>query len=385
MSWGSPGPTLLIEPTVQVVSQHNLWRGAAAAPGAWASLHAVGSRNQRFVPWLPYPGVGVGALDPPTTGYLCGPANWIRGGQTLPITLDCGPMGGTITGVPFASFGRPSGSCGAYAVDASCHAPTSAAVVAAACVGKASCTLATAPGGNAFGPPPCAGATWLATQVTCSNASAVHAHWDLRAADAFFSDWWNACDGDSTEPIPNFSTQPTWLYGDEFTYPESYDTPISGYVRGSAPARDTRALSDYYGRMFQFFKQGRMTDESGIEHVRPAGPANITRVEIFNEIDYEHGYQPASYVQDFDAVVQGVRQYADPARDISFVGLSLPNIDDVEKLVSFVSYFLNASNHAEDVRDEQALAYIGYHAVSQGAVSHLARACGFWRAPTLLS
>lgn len=87
---------------------------------------------------------------------------------------------------------------------------------------------------------------------------------------------------------------------------------------------------------------------------------NITVWEVYNEVDHEHKHTPATYTQDFDAIVQGIRQHADPNRTISFVGMSLPNIDNTDTVVEWASYFLNTSNHAPVARD--ALQYIGYHA-----------------------
>ena len=66
---------------------------------------------------------------------------------------------------------------------------------------------------------------------------------------------------------------------------------------------------------------------------------------------------------DFDAIVQGIRRHADPNHTIAFVGMNNPNIDDADTVVEWANFFLNASNHAEDVRDPKAIGtYIGYHA-----------------------
>jgi hypothetical protein len=185
----------------------------------------------------------------------------------------------------------------------------------------------------------------------------------MSLVDAFFSDFWDAVQGNSSEPIPNFSTQPTWLYSPEdYSYPENWTEPNYSYDRGAAPARSLSDLGAYYGRLWSYFKLGGFTDEAGTYIGRPGGPLNVTLIEVFNEVDYEHGHTPESYTQDFDAVVAGVRQWADPEKSISFVGLSLPNIDSTEKVVQWASYFLNASNHAAGVADAKSLAWIGYHA-----------------------
>ena len=58
-----------------------------------------------------------------------------------------------IDDILFASYGTPSGSCPNFAINSTCHAPTSAAVVSRLCVGKGACTI---PADTAtFGPDPC--------------------------------------------------------------------------------------------------------------------------------------------------------------------------------------------------------------------------------------
>jgi hypothetical protein len=353
------GATMRVAPSIQVVSQARLFRGAAQHDQAWATLAQLGARNVRFVPWLMYGAAGVGALMPPSVGHVCGPQNWLGGGgqRGEPATLSCGASGGAIESVDFASFGTPRGACGAYAVNPACHAPNSSAVVAALCVGKAACSVPTAAGGP-FGTP-CGGPLWLAVQAKCTNGSATVAYWNLTLADAFFSDFWAAVDGDASDAIPNFSTQPAWLYGSDYAWNADPNQP-SNYCRGPAAACDNELLGAYYGRLWAYFKLGAMVDEAGVTHTRPGPPLDIRTIEVFNEVDYEHGYTPETYTAAFDAVVRGVRAFADPAKTIKFVGLNLPNIDDGAKVAAWATYFLNASNHAPDAVD--ALDFIGYHA-----------------------
>ena len=73
---------------------------------------------------------------------------------------------GVISAVDFASYGTPTGACGSYAVNASCNSANSTAVVTAACVGRASCSVVA-------GPPnfddPCFGTVkHLVVQARCS-------------------------------------------------------------------------------------------------------------------------------------------------------------------------------------------------------------------------
>jgi hypothetical protein len=191
---------LRVDASLQVVSQHWLYRDSPVAAQSWATLRQLGARRMRFVPWLPYAQYGVGALMPPSDAAVCAPQSWV-GAPAAAVTLDCGAAGGAIAAVEFASYGRPTGNCGAYARSDACHAANSSAVVAALCVGKTSCVVPTAAGG-AFGTP-CAGNTWLAAQLRCTN-SALHTYWNLTLPDEFFSDFWDAASGDDTDPSSIF-------------------------------------------------------------------------------------------------------------------------------------------------------------------------------------
>ena len=355
--WDRVTASVYAAPSIQVVSHHALWRTAPTHDQAFATLRQLGSQSVRFVPWVPYAQHGVGELMPPSYGgALCGRQNWAVGAQVEPETLDCGPLGGTIESVTFASYGKATGNCGAYARSATCDAANSSAVVAALCVGKPSCVVPTASGG-AYGAP-CDGA-YLAVQLQCSNHSLVKAYWNMTLPDQFMSDWWDAVDGDNSNGLPNFSTQPTWLYS-----PADYNWNADpaqpwGYSRGSFSNCNNTLLGEYYARLYGYFATGEMVDEGGVRHTRPGGALKIRQIEVFNEVDYEHGYDVEGYTAAFDAVVRGVRSF-DTGHTIRFVGLNLPNIDNAQKVATWAAYFLNATNHAPDARD--ALDIIGYHA-----------------------
>ena len=53
-------------PTLQVVTNPMLNRGAPIHDGSFAALQALGADYVRYVPWLPYPKIAVAELDPPT-------------------------------------------------------------------------------------------------------------------------------------------------------------------------------------------------------------------------------------------------------------------------------------------------------------------------------
>jgi hypothetical protein len=209
--------------------------------------------------------MGVAELDPPSNGTsLCGPAAWI-GGQTRPVQLSCGPSGGTMDAVAFASYGQPTGACPAYAPSATCHAANSSAVVAALCVGQSDCTIPM----TAFGDPCPGQAKWLAVSVTCTQP-AVRTRWDFSVMDDFMLRFWDAVTLNGTAPttpIVSWSTPPTWLY-DATSYAYADDPALwnYGYYHGAAPAGNLTALGDYYGRVAAWYTRGGFTDEAGVAH-----------------------------------------------------------------------------------------------------------------------
>lgn len=99
---------------------------------------------------------------------ICGVAT-ARDTDTL--LLRCGAGGGVITGINFASYGTPSGTCAAgWAANASCNWGGTPAWAAAACVNNSECILS-ADGKSGGVPDPCEGVLKsLAVAATCSGA-----------------------------------------------------------------------------------------------------------------------------------------------------------------------------------------------------------------------
>lgn len=87
------------------------------------------------------------------------------GAESTTVTFTC-PAGTVISGVQFASFGTPAGSCGSYTTG-TCNAANSSAVVASLCVGKPSCAIAV--GDALFGDPCFNTVKTFAGQVLCSG------------------------------------------------------------------------------------------------------------------------------------------------------------------------------------------------------------------------
>jgi hypothetical protein len=179
--------------------------------------------------------------------------------------LDCGAQGaGTIDGVVFANYGQPTGFCNKLQAAPACSKDVSA-VVAAACVGKSSCTLLSSD--ETFGTAPCANSR-LAVEVTCSNkAVRTFTSWNFTLLDEGMLDFLQAADSGSRTSIPNFSTIPNWLFtGADRTYIPDDPLAITGsYESASTQLVDAtaEAVGDYYGRLVAHYVEGGFVDEAG--------------------------------------------------------------------------------------------------------------------------
>ncbi len=79
------------------------------------------------------------------------------------------PAGQTITGIQFASYGTPKGTCGNFSVDSSCHASTSTKAVGDRCLGKTDCSIFVID--RTFGDPCVGRSKKLAVQYSCGAAA----------------------------------------------------------------------------------------------------------------------------------------------------------------------------------------------------------------------
>src|SRR5262245_62761400 len=68
VQWSAVRSVSKTTPTLQVVVNPPLRRGTAVHDGAFQTLHDIGADYVRYVPWLPYPRLGVAELEPPGTG-----------------------------------------------------------------------------------------------------------------------------------------------------------------------------------------------------------------------------------------------------------------------------------------------------------------------------
>lgn len=60
-------------------------------------------------------------------------------------------------------------------------------------------------------------------------------------------------DGDMLQVIPNFSTQPTWMYDtNDWSYPSDPNVVDWNYPQGNAYANTTANVAAYYGRLLSW-------------------------------------------------------------------------------------------------------------------------------------
>jgi hypothetical protein len=126
--------------------------GRAQGSRSWLDLVLTPPSSPALLSQLSYAGASIDTtmgrvasswVTPPrpAQGDVCGSV-----GEHANLTFTChSPQPGataTFTGVAFASFGAPTGNCSSgWALNTSCHAPTSMDTVKRACVGQSTCTI----------------------------------------------------------------------------------------------------------------------------------------------------------------------------------------------------------------------------------------------------
>jgi len=178
--------------------------------------------------------------------------------------------------------------------------------------------------------------------------------WDFTDIEPQFRRFMNATYGFGRTVIPNFSTQPTWMYStNDWSYPVDPNKVDWNYPRGNAYSNTTENLVGYYTRLISWMVLGSFKDEFGVTHTNNGERYQLTHWEVFNEPEGCHGLTYQTYTQQYDAIVKGVRAVVDPQKNIKFVGLALSGRE-----TDWISYFLNPANH-----DPAALPieYISFH------------------------
>jgi hypothetical protein len=321
--------------TLQVVVNPQLRRGATMHDNAFKAIKTLQADYVRFVPWLPYPMLGVAELQPPAGKTVCGT---VPSSETA-LYLEC--YQSTIQEVVFAAYGTPGGQCGAF-THGECDARNASDIVQKYCVGQLSCLVPT----NVFGNP-CA-AAYLSVEVSCANTPN-KTFWDFTLIDPMMEDLMEANEGKST--IINFSTIPQWMWNtpSPVSYPSDPNQVTWSYEQGKT-LRDAsfKEVGDYYARLVSWYTKGGFTDEFG-RYYKSGYNFNIPMWEVLNEVDFEHSMTPEYYTKIYDAIVKSI-QSVQP--DMEFVGLAL-----AMRNVDMLQYFLNSSNHQPGI----PLHWISYH------------------------
>eukprot|EP01087_Luapelamoeba_hula_P011456 TRINITY_DN3114_c0_g1_i1.p1 TRINITY_DN3114_c0_g1~~TRINITY_DN3114_c0_g1_i1.p1 ORF type:complete len:594 (-),score=87.16 TRINITY_DN3114_c0_g1_i1:102-1883(-) len=328
------------ETTYQVVVNPMIRRGSPIHDATFAAIKDLGADMVRFVPWLPYPRLGVAELQPPNGNPICA----VAPGQEN-VFLGC--PNGVFSSIDFASYGTPTGFCRSFK-KSSCNAASSLAAVQKLCLGKASCVVPVDPA--TFGGDPCYGTVkHLSVQATCTGTRNTTS-WDFNLIDPMMEDLMNATSGHST--IINFSTIPEWMFITSYnvTYPDDPNQVFWSYEQGTT-LRDPslREVGDYYKRLVSWYTKGGFTDEFGV--MRKSGHYyDIPYWEVLNEVDAEHSMSPEYYTKVYDAIVTSIREVQP---NMKFVGMALAGHPEY----NWFQYFLNHSNHQAGI----PLDWISYH------------------------
>jgi len=144
--------------------------------------------------------------------------------------------------------------------------------------------------------------------------------------------------------VPNFSTQPTWMYNTaDWSYPTDPNDVDWNYPRGGPNPNTTQLIAEYYGRLLSWMMKGGFTDELGVFHTS-GRHYPLTHWEVYNEPEGCHGLDVKQYTTQYDAIVNQIRKVADQQHNIEFVGLALEGRE-----LDWIEYFLDEKNHDPQV------------------------------------
>jgi hypothetical protein len=68
ISWNDVQRVAKTTPTLQVVVNSLLRPGSPIREQAYSAVRSLGAEYVRYVPWLPYPKLGIAELEPPANG-----------------------------------------------------------------------------------------------------------------------------------------------------------------------------------------------------------------------------------------------------------------------------------------------------------------------------
>src|SRR5271157_675198 len=175
--------------------------------------------------------------------------------------------------------------------------------------------------------------------------------WDFSKLDPVTEDVMNAVKGHPW--ILNFTTIPAWMFKqtEPVHYPEDPAKMCWDCARGKELRDPTyREVADYFARVVSWHVKGGFTDELGRWH-ESGHHYKIDYWEVFNEPDLEHGFNPETYTQLYDAVVEAIHKVSP---EMKFVGISDSYAGGHP---DFFMYFLNPKHHKPGI----TLDMISYH------------------------
>eukprot|EP01084_Bolivina_argentea_P002997 5598_1 len=350
-------------PTLQVVVNPLMTRESLIHDQVFKSLSDLNANFVRFVPFFPYPRLAVAQLEPPSGQNYCKHLNGDSNNNSWTVQLECPKINGNehnyINKIQFVSWGNPTGSCGNFSIG-TCNSQNVESIVNSLCLNKTTCTINV--NKDTFNGDPCPNIQKsFAIQITCIIANN-YSNWNFNSIDELMEDFFNSVNPNNeyNKTVLDFSTIPNWVYkgvayGIGYT-DNPYNTSWQYNIGKDLIDPTATAFGEYYGRVVSWYKNGYFIDEYGtkFESTRTKN-YNIEIWEILNEPEggREHSNTQQSYTTIYDATIEGIWKYADPSKEIKFMGMSTEHSNDY----GFFTYFLNSSNHKPGI----PIDYISFH------------------------
>eukprot|EP01084_Bolivina_argentea_P178466 308505_1 len=358
VDWNNVIATSKTTTTLQVVVNALLTRESPIHDQTFQSLAALNANFVRFVPWWPYPKLGVPQLYAPSDKYLCAHLNGDANNNNWTISITC-PETSVIKSIDFASWGTPNGFCGNFSINNTCHANNSLNISQELCLNKHSCII---PANiDTFNGDPCNGTTkQFDIQVTCS-IQYKYSNYNFSLINPLMEDFMNAVNPKNkyNKTVINFSTIPMWLYQGVTYGQDIADSPYDvaskynqQYTQLMAP--NGNGLATYIANIVNYYKNGGFIDEYG-NKIKSNYNFNIDIWEVLNEQDISKNKpnKPQEYTVVYDTIVSAIQKQTDPNKQMKFMGLALGSHNEW----SWYNYFLNHSNHIEGI----PIDYISFH------------------------
>ena len=367
--------TSISTPTLQVVTNPLLAKDIAFQSPifkqAFESLNNLNANYVRYVPWFPFPRRAVAELEPPSpasTGLCYGPIDISIYNISIDCTNNNKMNGNIIDNIVFANYGLPNRlatskdkMCLGFQENKTCSQNV-IEKISRQCVGKSICSI------NGVelllqiekinkGACSSQAKKMLAVQAKC-KVPFNYTSWNFEILDPMMYAFFENTPLNSKR-IPNWSTQPAWMY-DTTTW-AYIDNPNlnDAYIQGDSNLSQSEKylISQYYRRLIRYYVKGGFHDEFGEYIVNPNKKLiNINMWEVFNEPESEHMHTAEQYTQEYDYVAAALVK---EVPDIVLVGLALCRHGD--SATEWLNTFLNVSNHKIIDGHKPKIDWISYH------------------------